>query len=318
MAEQKDGRAVSRPSGFRLREWKSIFFRLIDQIGRDRLGVVAAGVAFYAVIALFPAIAALVGLYGFLADPADIAEQLQGLRGIVPENVYTIIETQVGDLAASGSQTLGLTSVFAILVALWGSRSGVGALVQGLNIVYKEDEARSYLLHLIVSLALTLMTILMVMVALLAIVVVPALLNLLQLDAISEWAIRLLRWPMLMAVVMLTIGALYRYGPNRARAEMPWVSWGSAVATLLWLAASVGFSRYVAEFGRYNEVYGSLGAIIILLFWLYISAFVVLLGAELNAELELHTRADTTTGPDRAMGERGAYVADHVIDAETG
>jgi membrane protein len=305
------GKDAKRPSQFAAADWRAIAGRLWAQTFRIHLPIVAAGVAFFSVLALFPAIAALVGLYGLVADPADISAHLAGLHGVVPENALDIIEGQVTNIAATSTGALGTASAFALLVALWSARAGVSALIEGLNIVYGEPEPRGILANAAVSLALTVLCVLMAIVALAAIVVLPALLNRLPLGALAEWAARLLRWPILLGATVLTIGALYRYGPNRATARVPWVTRGAVAATLLWLVASFGFSLYVTEFGNYNEVYGSLGAAVILLLWVFISAFLVLLGAELNAEMELHTRRDTTTGPEKPMGDRGAYVADH-------
>jgi membrane protein len=163
------------------------------------------------------------------------------------------------------------------------------------------------------SFLLTFLVITVGIVALAAIVVLPAVIGFLQLGGAIQWALLLLRWPILLGAMILVIGLLYRYGPNRANAKLSWVSPGAILATVIWLVASIAFSVYVSEFASYNKTYGTLGAIVILLMWMYISSFVVLLGAELNAEMELHTTRDTTTGPERPMGERGAYVADNVV-----
>ncbi|MEZ5857750.1 MAG: YihY/virulence factor BrkB family protein [Geminicoccaceae bacterium] len=287
--------------------------RVYEQIGKDHLSIIAAGVAFYAMLALVPAITAAFGLWGLFADPAQIAGQFAGLRSVVPEDAYTIIEEQMTALASTGDRTLGVTSLLAILFALWTSRAGVAALMQGLNIVYDEKEERGIIASLAMSFLLTFLVITVGIVALAAIVVLPAVIGFLQLGGAIRWALLLLRWPILLGAMILVIGLLYRYGPNRANAKLSWVSPGAVLATVIWLVASIAFSVYVSEFASYNKTYGTLGAIVILLMWMYISSFVVLLGAELNAEMELHTTRDTTTGPERPMGERGAYVADNVV-----
>jgi membrane protein len=311
-ASDPPGKRAAVPSQFGLRDWGQVLARVFAQITNHHLTIVAAGVAFFSVLALFPAMAALVGIFGMIADPADIPELVSSLRGIVPQNAIDIIESQVSKLASTGSTALGLASLVALLLSLWSSRAGVNSLIEGLNIVYGEPEQRGFFRQLLVSLLLTLLMIAMALVALGAVVVLPTVLNFLKLGTLGELAARLLRWPILLVTAMFAMGALYRYGPNRAPARVPWVTRGAVAATLVWLAASFGFSYYVTEFGTYNEVYGSLGAAIILLLWIYISAFMVLLGGELNAEMELHTARDTTTGPEKPMGERGAYVADHV------
>jgi membrane protein len=306
------GREAVRPSQFRFRDWRAIAGRVWNGVGSDHLTIVAAGIAFYAMLALIPTIAALVALYGLAADPADIQSQLDSLRSVMPGDAYGLIEGQVTRLVAANPKTLGLTSIFAALLALWSSRAGVNAMVQGLNIAYAEEETRNILVTLAVTLALTVVVLVIGALAIAAVVVLPALLNFLPLGPVGEWAIRLSRWPILFFAVIFAIGALYRYGPDRATARVSWVSWGAVGATVLWIVASIGFSIYVSNFANYNETYGSLGAIVALLFWFYIGAFVVLLGAEFNAHMELHTRRDTTTGPEKPMGERGAFVADHV------
>ncbi len=312
VAGKTEGRAASRPSHFRFADWKAILYRVYGQIGKDHLSIIAAGVAFYAMLALVPAITAAFGLYGFFADPAQIAGQVAGLKSVVPQDAYAIIEEQMTALAGAGNRTLGVTSILAILFALWTSRAGVAALMEGLNIVYDEQEQRGIVASYAMSFFLTLLVIAVAIVALAAIIVLPAVLGFLRLGGAVEWALLLLRWPILLGAMILVIGILYRYGPNRAHAKLSWVSPGAVLATVIWLVASIAFSIYVAEFASYNKTYGTLGAIVILLMWMYISSFVVLLGGELNAEMELRTARDTTTGAERPMGERGAYVADNV------
>ncbi len=307
------GRAATRPSHFGFADWKAILIRVQQQIGEDHLSIIAAGIAFYSVLALFPAITALVGLFGLVADPSAISDNLSSLRSVIPKDAFDIIEQQVTGLASTSSRTLGLTSLLAILFALWSSRAGVAALMQGLNIVYEEEDERGIIASIVVSLVLTVLVMAVGIVALAAILVLPAIMQLVALGGMAETAILLLRWPILLGAMILVIGVLYRYGPHRANARISWVSPGAICATLIWLIGSIAFSIYVSEFANYNKTYGTLGAIVILLMWIYISCFVILLGAELNAEMELHTARDTTTGPERPMGQRGATVADNVV-----
>jgi membrane protein len=311
-AREPPGRRAARPSEFRPRDWWAILGRVWESTWRDNLSIIAAGIAFYAMLALIPTIAALVAIYGLVADPADIQEQLASLRSFVPRDAYGIIEGQVSRLVAADSRALGLASLFATLLAFWSSRAGVAAMIQGLNVAYGERETRSILELLALSFGLTLLVLVIGALAIAAVVVLPAVLGILQLGALGEWSVRLLRWPILFGALVFSIGALYRYGPDRNTARVPWVTWGAVLAATLWVIASVLFSYYVSNFADYNKTYGSLGAIICLLFWFFISAFVVLGGAELNAQMELHTQRDTTVGPEKPMGERGAYVADHV------
>jgi membrane protein len=310
-ASTEEGRDAKRPSEYRKRDWKAVLLRVYDNITRHNLFLIAAGVAFYANLALFPAIAALVAFYGFVADAADIAQQLQTARRFLPADAYSLIETQVIELTSAGEQKLGLASILATLFALWSARAGVYGMVTGLNVAYSEHDERSILRSILLSLALTAVLLVVVIIAILAIVVAPAVLQLVELDAQAAWIAAMIRWPIVLAAVAFGIGLLYRYGPDRKEARVQWISWGSVVATAVWLLGSVLFSYYVSNFANYNATYGSLGAIAGLLMWFFVGAFIVLLGAELNAELEHQTRRDTTVGRDKPKGQRGAYVADH-------
>ena len=272
----------------------------------------AAGVAFFGVLAIFPALASLVALYGLIADPGDVAQNLGVVRPLLPPDAYGLLEAQVRSLVEVPQQRLGFASLFALLIALWSARAGVSGLMEGLNIVYREVDARSLIVQYAISLALTALLLLVAIVALLVMVALPAALQIVDFGPLGAWLTALGPLLVLAVAVVFVIGALYRYGPHRATARKRWVSWGAVLATAVWLAASLLFSLYVANFANFNKTYGSLGAIVGLLFWFYVSAFVVLLGAELNAEMELQTERDTTTGPPAPMGERGAYVADHI------
>jgi membrane protein len=281
-------------------------------VGRDHLSIIAAGVAFFATLAIFPAIAALIALYGLVADPAQVAQSLEAAKPVLPPDVFAMIEDQVDALIAARPAGLGLASVVSLALTLWSARAGVTALMEGLNVVYRETDTRSFLVQYLVSLVLTLMVIAVAIVALLAVVAVPAALHFSDIGAVGALLAQVTPLLILGVAVVFAIGVLYRYGPHRARARRRWVTVGAVLATFGWLVASLALSVYVSRFANFNQTYGSLGAIVGLLFWLYASAFVVLLGAEINAELELETAHDTTTGPPKPMGERGAYVADHV------
>jgi membrane protein len=306
-----EGRGATRPSQFHGRDWKAVLLRVYDNITYHNLFLIAAGVAFYAILALFPAIAALVALYGLVSDAAVIGQQLETARRFLPPDAYMLIEQQVVELTTAEEQKLGLTSIIALAFALWSARAGVYGMVTGLNVAYHETDQRSILASILLTLALTSVLMVVVIAAILAIVILPAFLQIVDLDSQAAWIAGVLRWPILLAAVMLGIGVLYRYGPDRKEARVQWISWGSVVATALWLLGSVVFSFYVSNFANYNATYGSLGAIVGLLMWFFVGAFIVLLGAELNAELEHQTLRDTTVGRDRPMGQRGAFVADH-------
>ncbi|MBX9934716.1 MAG: YihY/virulence factor BrkB family protein [Methylobacterium sp.] len=309
--EADRGRKAATPSEIPAKGWLDIAKRLFQEFGNDRVLLVAAGVTFYAILALFPAIGALVSIYGLVADPATINEQLASLQSVMPGGALDIISEQVKRIAAKGEGTLGFTAAFGILVSIWSANGGMKAIFDALNIVYDEKEKRNFFWLNLRSLTFTAGALLFVVLALVGIVVVPAALAFLYLGSM-EWVISLARWPILLLVVLGSLALLYRYGPSREAAKWRWVTWGSSVAGILWIVVSALFSWYVSSFGNYNETYGSLGAVIGFMTWIWISTTIVLLGAELNAEMEHQTIVDSTTGQPEALGARKAKVADTI------
>jgi membrane protein len=281
-------------------------------MGEDNLSVLAAGCAFFSLLSIFPAITALVSVYGLFADPVAIEQQASILADILPPDAYGLVVGQMRAVASAGQGSLGWSLILSLGFAFWSASAGVRTLFAALNIAYNEEEKRSIFVFYATALAFTIGALLAVFVALLLIVGLPAVLALIGLERLADLTIRLVRWPLLGAMVVLGIGLLYRFGPSRRTAKWRWVTWGSCAATLLWLVASILFSLYVTNFASYNQTYGSIGAVVVALMWFYVSAFVLLLGAELNAELEHQTARDTTTGPEKPMGQRGAWVADNV------
>lgn len=306
------GHHAERPSDIPAHGWWRILKRTLNQAMEDRLLTEAAGVTFYALLALFPAIAALVSLYGLVADRATIGEHLSMLSGVIPGGGMELIEEQVKRLASNPETALGFGALVGLGVSLWSANQATKALFDALNVVYEEEEKRGIVEFTLVTLAFTQGFMLFAVLAMAGVVVLPVVLNFLGLGTALEWLLGLARWPLLLAMVAVVLACLYRWGPSRAQAKWRWVSWGSAVATFLWLLVSLGFSWYVANFGSYNETYGSLGAVVGFMTWIWVSAAVVLLGGELNAEMEHQTARDTTTGPERPMGERRARMADTV------
>ena len=298
------------PSELPQRGWMDVLKRTYAEITNDHVMLVAAGVTFYALLALFPALAALVSIYGLFADPATIEGHITALEGVLPGGAMEIISGQLESLAAQGSTGLGLAFVFGLGTSLWSANAGVKSIFEALNIAYEEDETRSFVKLTLTSLAFTLGGLVFVIVALGAVLVVPALLQNMAFGAQLEMLVNWLRWPVLLVVVTGLIALLYRYGPAREPPEWRWVSWGSGLAAVLWLVFSGLFSWYAANFGSYDATYGSLGAAIGFMTWIWISTIVVVTGAELNSELEHETTADTTTGPEKPMGARGAVMAD--------
>jgi membrane protein len=273
-------------------------------------------VAFFALLAAFPAIAAIVSLYGLFADASTIGRHLSLLSGFLPAGVLQLIADQITLISRQGNETLGTAFVVSLLIAVGSANSGMAALFDALNVVYDEEEKRSLVRFYATTVLFTLAGIIFVIVAIAGIVVLPLVLRFVGLAATTEWLIAILRWPILLATIVVSLACIYRYGPSRKDARWRWVTWGSVVGALLWIAASMLFSWYVATFDSYNKTYGSLGAAVGFMVWLWISAVIVLLGGELNAEMEHQTARDTTEGVAKPLGARGAMMADHVGEAQ--
>lgn len=307
-----EGRAATRPSHLQWKDWKAILLRVFDNLGSHNIYLVAGGISFFSIFALFPAIAALIGIYGLIADPQVIIGQIRTLEQFLPPDAYGLIADQASELLVTNRQALSLGSIIAIGFALWSARAGVSAMMDGVNISYSEPNTRGFLAGYAMSFTMTLVFVLIVIAAIMAIIVLPAVLQMLRLEGVAGWLVSIARWPILILALMFGLGVLYRYGPQREAARLPWVTWGALLATILWLIGSIGFSWYVSNFANYNATYGSLGAIIGLMLWFYLGSYAILLGAELNAEMEHQTACDSTIGPEKPLGQRGAYVADHV------
>jgi|Tabmets5t2r1_1033131.scaffolds.fasta_scaffold01808_3 membrane protein len=312
-ADASRGRQAQRPRQIPPKGWKDIARRTAKEVKQDQVPLLAAGVAFYALLSLFPAIIAAVSIYGLVADPETVRGQLDRLTQLLSPDTASILGQQIRQVTAGAGGALGLATVLGILTALWSASSGMKALITGVNMAYDETETRKFVKLRGLALLLTLGAMVLMGVALVLIVAFPALTS--DWPTALRWTASILRWLLLAALLIVGLAVLYRYAPDRDEPRWSWVSWGSGIATVLWVLASIGFSFYVSLFGNYNKTYGALAGIIILLFWLYLSAFVVLLGAELNAEMELQTARDTTAGPERPMGERDAHAADHVAAA---
>jgi len=311
------GRLAAAPSDIPARGWKDVLLRVYKNVGTDRIVLVAAGVTFYSLLAIFPAIAALVALYGLFADPATIAGHLDSLAGLLPGGALDVMREQMQRVAAQGPGKLGLTFVAGLAVSLWSANAGIKSVFDALNLVYNEEEKRGLVKLNLVSLCFTAVAIVLVLIAIAAMVVVPAALAYLGLagDATAT-LVKILRWPILLAIIALALAVLYRYGPSRFRPQWRWITWGSAFAAIAWLAFSILFSWYAANFASYNATYGSLGAVIGFMVWIWLSTVVILLGAELDAEAEHQTVRDTTTGRPKPLGARGATMADTIGAAQ--
>lgn len=306
------GRAATWPSEIPWRGWWDILLRANEAMSRRNLSLIAAGAAFYAFIAIPSALAALVSLYGMMFDPAEVSRQLQSLAGLLPDEALQLLSDQLRSLTSKSSTTLSASFVVGLAVALWSARSGASSMITALNVAYDEQEQRSYVRFQIAALGLTLGGVLFAILALGLIAVLPAVVGILPFGASGKMVASILRWPILVGLLMIALAAAYRIGPCRAEPRWRWVSWGAVAATIVWLAGSALFSIYVSYFGSYDKSYGSLGAVVVLLMWLYLSSFVVLLGAQFNAEIEHQTARDSTTGQPLPLGRRGAAMADTV------
>jgi membrane protein len=314
------GRSATAPSEIPATGWKDILLRVYENVSKHRIMSLAAGMTYYSILAIFPAIAALVAVYGLFADPSTIARHLDQLGGFLPGGAIDVAREQLTRVASKGSQTLGLTFVVGLGISLWSANAAMKSLFDTLNIVHNEEEKRGFLKLNAISLCFTIGGVLFVLAALGSIVVVPVILNYVSIG-FSDWGdlmLRAGRWPAMFLVLTFALAIIYRYGPSRNAALWRWITWGSALAALMWLGVSGLFSWYAVNFGKFNETYGSLGAIIGFMTWLWISAIVILLGAEIDAEMEHQTARDTTTGSPKPLGARGARMADTVGAAQGG
>ena len=308
------GKDASEPQQIPTRGWKDILARTWREVRQDDVSIIAAGVAFYALLAIFPALGAALAIYGFFADPHTIGQHLNVLTGVLPSDARSVLERQLSSLAMQPKAALSFGALFALALALWSASSGLKSLMTALNIAYEEEEKRGFLYYNALALAMTFGAIIAALIALTLVAVLPPLLQALALPKWLHWLLSLARWPILALGVITGLAVLYRYGPSRNGARWNWMTWGAVAATVLWIIASALFSWYAANFANYNKTYGSVGAIVVLLMWFYITGFVVLLGAELNAEMERQTSQDTTRARWKPMGSRGARMADTVAD----
>ena len=310
--EQGRGRHAVAPWEIPWTGWNDIFWRVYASVIDNRLLAVAAGVVFFSLLAIFPAIAAFVSLYGLIADASTIDAHLSRAAGIFPAGAVDLLHEQIVRLTAKGGAKLSLGFITGLVVALWSANAGMKAIIDALNVVYDEKEKRSFVKLNLLSPLFTLIAMASLMVALAAIVVAPLLFSAVGLSSLLSLAIAVLRWPLLLVLATVALAAIYRYGPSRTEARWQWLSVGSAAAAIGWLISSVLFSWYIAHFGAYNATYGSLGAAVGMMMWMWISAIVILLGGELNAEIEHQTAKDLTVGSEKPLGERGAVMADTI------
>jgi membrane protein len=306
------GRHATEPTEIPPRGWKDILTRVRVEAKRDRVAMLSSAVAFHALLALAPALVALVSLYGLIADPSSIDRQVNDWLGTAPREVRELLSSQLKSITENAGAAAGLAVVIGIVVALWSASSGIAHLIEATNIAYDEEETRGFVARRVLALILTLGAVVFILVALVLVTVLPAALADTGLGLLGRMLVGILRWVLLIVGMMLALSVLYRYAPDRDRPQWTWTSPGALLATLLWVIASAGFALYTANFGKYNETYGALGAVVVLMLWLFFTALCVIVGAELNAEVERQTRQDTTQGAPLPLGSRDAEVADTV------
>jgi membrane protein len=307
------GRLADTPTEIPAKGWKDILWRTYEEIGNDRVLAVAAGVVFYGLLALFPAITALVSLYALVADAQTINDHLAMLAGLLPSGSFSIVQDQVGRVLAKGDVKLGTAFLFSFALAIWSANGGMKAVIDALNVVYGETETRGFVRLNAVSLAFTFGGILAMLAAIGLVVAAPIVLAMVGLGTLSDLLLRFGRWPALAVMILLGLAVLYRFAPSRRAPQWRWISVGSVAAAAIWLIGSAALSYYLANYGAYDAAYGSLGAAIGLMIWMWMSTIVVLVGAELNSEIEHQTARDSTEGgAEKPIGTRGAKMADSV------
>lgn len=309
--EPRRGRLAGHPRDIPPHGWKDVVWRTAAEIGRDQLPRVAAGVTFYTLLAIVPALAVFVSLYGLFADVSQVQGQLDQMARVIPSDVVQIVGEQMKRLAEERNANLSLAFGFSLLLSVWTASNAVRALVEGVNVAYDETEKRNIVQLMALTYVATFATLAFLILVTGLLVAAPIVLRLLGLGELEVfWGP--LRWVILLAIGAMAFTVLYRYGPCRSRARWRWVAPGGVFASVVWMGGSLGFSWYINNIARYDATYGSLGAVIGFMMWIWFSVMVVLLGAELNAEIEHQTALDSTTGPEKPLGQRGATMADTV------
>lgn len=306
------GRGATRPTEIPVNGWKDVLWRVYAEIGKDRVTLIAAGVTYYLLLALVPGLTALISLYGFFADPAAITEHLQSLNGFVPAGGMDILREQVTRLASTQESTLGFAFLLSLAIALWSANAGVKSLFEAMNVAYDEVEERSFIKLNLVSLFFTFCMLVAALLLIGSAVVVPIVLQFLPLGNALQWAIGAVAAVLTLLVLSFGVAALYRWGPSRAQAKWRWITPGAILTLVVTAIVSVLFSWYAANFGSYNATYGSLGALVGFMTWIWLTMLILIVGGELNSELEHQTARDSTTGREERLGRRGATMADRI------
>ena len=306
------GRTARRPSDIPKAGWRDILGRVWSAVGKDNVSLISAGLAMYGLLAVFPSLAAAISIYGLFASPASVIQDMNAFAGILPPGAWEIFSKQLQEVARHTGSTLTATAAIALLLSFWSARSGMASLITATNVAYSEPERRGFIHVVLISLVFTAASVVAFLIMVLLGIAVPLMVKVLGLSAGTEWVVSIVRWVLLWLVAIIGLAIIYRYGPAREKAQWRWVTWGSVIASTFWLSGSVLFAIYVRTFGSYGKTYGALGGVIVLLMWFYVSSFALVVGAEINAEMERQTREDTTEGRQKPLGQRGAYAADTV------
>lgn len=312
VAADRRGRTAQSPGEIPLRGWKDVLIRTVKEFDRDNMLNAGAAAAFFAWLALVPAAIASIALYGLVASPEQVGDQINQLTNNFSDEARKVLADPIRAAIAEDRSGLTVGLILSLGVVLWTASGGINALIEAINKAYDENDSRSFLTRRALALALTVAGIVAFVIAVSLIALVPIALRAVEMERSTTVVVQGVRWVLLAVMMLIGLAILYRYGADRARARVRWLSWGAVVATVLWLVVSAGFSFYVNNFGSYNRTYGALAGVIVLNLWLYLSCLAILFGAELNAELEAQTYQDSTVGPDRPLGERGAVKADEV------
>jgi membrane protein len=304
------GAGADKPTEIPRKGWWQIVRRGLKELTADQMPLIAAGVAFYSFLALVPTLIAATLVYGLVTTPEDAKRQVQDLSKVLPKDAASLVGGQMTDLATAKSTSLGIGLVVSLALALWSASGATGNLITAVNIAYDEKDQRNFIKKRGLALILTAGAIIVFVLTASLVAVFPAVANALHIGGAARVGLEGLRWVVLLVVLMAALAVLYRLAPDRDDPKFRWASIGAVVAVVVWALASVVFSLYVNNFGSYGKTYGALAGIVILLTWLWLSIVAVLLGAEINAEMEKQTVKDTTTGPDKPLGERDAVKAD--------
>ncbi|GLQ53106.1 YihY/virulence factor BrkB family protein [Devosia nitrariae] len=306
------GRDAERPRQIPPTGWKDVAWRVFNRILENRVMLTAAGVTYFTLLAIAPSLTCFVVLYGLFNSPVMVVDQLDLLAGILPSGGLEVLRDQLVRLTSEDNRTLSLTLVVSLAIAVWSAGAGFRALFEAMNVAYNESEKRHFLMVNLLALVFTIAGTIAAMVAIATVIVIPTLLSFLPIEGRFDWLVRVSSYAVMLAILIVGVAALYRLGPSREDAKWRWIAPGNVFAVIGVVLTSLIFSWYASNFSDYNATYGSLGALVGFLTWIWLSVTVVIIGAVLNAEVEHQTARDTTTGEEQPLGHRGAYVADTV------